>query len=573
MRELIGLLKNNRRESILAPVFKLLEASFELMVPLVVAQMIDRVGEQGSALPRFFALILMALIGFGCTVVAQFFAAKASAEAAGGLRRRMFEHIGTLSYAQLERFGGDTLITRLSDDANQIQNGLNLGLRLLLRSPFIVFGAMAMAFTVDVRCALIFAVTVPILFAVVFGIMLVSIPLFGKAQAALDRVTAMTRENLTGVRVIRAFRREMQSAEEFERENRALTRLNLFVGRISAAMNPLTYLIINFATVVLIHSAGVRVSLGALEQGQAVALYNYMLQIIVELVKLASLIITLNRSAACAKRASSLLNEAPDMIYPHSDAAQPDENAPVVEFSDVSFRYPDAGGESLTHISFSVQAGQCVGIIGGTGSGKSTLVHLIPRFYDATGGCVRLQGRDVRALSRSTLLKSVALVPQKAMLFSGSIRDNLCLGKEDATHEELLRALTLAQARELVEQKPEGLEFLLEQNGRNLSGGQRQRLTIARALVMRPKVLILDDSSSALDYATDAALRAALATLRGETTVVLVSQRIASVRHADMILVMDNGALVGAGTHEALMRSCEVYREICASQPEKEAEQ
>ncbi len=565
MWELVKLLRHNRRESILAPVFKLLEASFELMVPLVVAQMLAA-SSASDAVPRFVALILMALIGFGCTVVAQYFAAKASAEAAGRLRSKMFHHIGTLSYAQLERFGSDTLLTRVSDDVNQIQNGLNLGLRLLLRSPFIVFGATAMAFTVDARCAVIFAVTVPILFAVVFGIMLVSIPLFGRAQSALDRVTALTRENLTGVRVIRAFRREAQSEAEFERENRALTRLNLFVGRISSAMNPLTYLIINLATVFLIRSAGVRVSLGALEQEQAVALYNYMLQIIVELVKLASLIITLNRSAACAKRANALLSEAPDMTYPASDALQSAPEAPAVEFSDVSFRYPDAGGESLSHVSFSVRAGQSVGVIGGTGSGKSSLVNLIPRFYDVTDGAVRLFGRDVRALSQKTLRQSVGVVPQKAALFSGTLRENLRLGKENATDEELLRALTLAQAQQLIEQKPEGLDFMLEQNGRNLSGGQKQRLTIARALVARPQVLILDDSSSALDYATDAALRAALGTLRGETTVFLVSQRISTVKNADLILVLDNGALVGAGTHEALFDSCEVYREICASQ-------
>ncbi len=566
MAELIRLLKNNRRDGILAPTFKLLEATFELLVPLVVAAMIDAGTADGHTGWQFALLLLMSLVGFGCTVVAQFFAARASSGAAGALRQRMFERIGALSFSQLDRLGGDTLITRLTDDVNQIQNGLNLGLRLLLRSPFIVFGAMVMAFTIDLRCALIFAVTIPLLFAVVYGIMLLSIPLFGRAQAGLDRVTAMTRENLTGVRVIRAFRREKRSVEEFEQSSRTLTKLNLFVGRISAAMNPLTYLMINLATVLLIRKAGLQVELGALRRGQAVALYNYMLQIIVELVKMASLIITLNRSAACARRAAELMNTQPSMQYPARDTAPADSAAPAVEFEDVSFRYDGAGADCLSHISFSAQPGQTVGIIGGTGSGKSSLISLIPRFYDVSSGAVRLEGRDVRTLSRETLCREVGVVPQKAVLFSGTIRENLQYGCPTATDDELWRALELAQAKQVVQEKPGALDFIVEQGGRNLSGGQRQRLTIARALVMRPKILILDDSSSALDYATDAALRRALASLRSETTTFLVSQRIACVRGADLILVLDNGSLVGMGTHESLQASCAVYREICASQ-------
>lgn len=566
MAELIRLLKNNRRDGILAPTFKLLEATFELLVPLVVAAMIDAGTADGHTGWRFALLLLMSLVGFGCTVVAQFFAARASSGAAGALRQRMFERIGALSFSQLDRLGGDTLITRLTDDVNQIQNGLNLGLRLLLRSPFIVFGAMIMAFTIDLHCALIFAVTIPLLFAVVYGIMLLSIPLFGRAQAGLDRVTAMTRENLTGVRVIRAFRREERSVEEFEQSSRALTKLNLFVGRISAAMNPLTYLMINLATVLLIRKAGLQVELGVLRRGQAVALYNYMLQIIVELVKMASLIITLNRSAACARRAAELMNAQPSMQYPAWDTAPADSAAPAVEFEDVSFRYDGAGADCLSHISFSAQPGQTVGIIGGTGSGKSSLIGLIPRFYDASSGVVRLEGRDVHTLSRDTLCREVGVVPQKAVLFSGTIRENLRYGCPAATDDELWRALELAQAKQVVQEKPGALDFIVEQGGRNLSGGQRQRLTIARALVMRPKILILDDSSSALDYATDAALRRAIASLRSETTTFLVSQRIACVRSADLILVLDNGSLVGMGTHESLQTSCAVYREICASQ-------
>ena len=565
MRALAAYLKPYRKESILAPLFKLLEALFDLLVPLVVARMIDAGDGKRTVVLCFLGLLAMAAVGLGCSVLAQFFAAKASVGFAGSLRQALFDHIQSLSYAELDALGSDTLITRLSDDVNQVQNGLNLGLRLLLRSPFIVLGAMVMAFTIDFRCALVFAVTIPILFAVVFAIMLLSIPLFGKAQAGLDAVTAETRENLTGVRVIRAFCREEQSVEEFESSNRALTKLNLLVGRISALMNPLTYVLINLGAVVLIRQAAGQVDLGVFPQGQVVALYNYMLQIIVELIKLASLIITLNKSLACAKRSAAVLAVAPGMRYPDAaPAAEAPASAPAVEFRDVSFTYQGSGAPSLSDISFRVRAGDTVGVIGGTGSGKSTLADLIPRFYDATSGSVLLDGQDVRSLPQSVLREKVGVVPQRSRLFQGSIRDNLRWGNENAPDDALWRALTLAQAREVVEGKPGGLDFPLEQNGRNLSGGQRQRLTIARALVKEPEVLILDDSSSALDFATDAALRRSLRTLR--STTFLVSQRIACVRQADTILVLDNGRLAGCGDHGTLMRTCPVYQEIYWSQ-------
>ena len=569
MRSLGKYLKRYRRESILAPLFKLLEALFDLMVPIVVARMIDSgviAGQKSTVFLCFGALVLMAAVGLLCSVTAQYFAAKASVGTAGALRQALFDHIQSFSFSQLDSLGGDTLITRISDDVNQVQTGLNMGLRLLLRSPFIVFGAMIMAFTISVKCALVFAVTIPNLFAVTFAIMMVSIPLFGKAQAGLDRVTALTRENLTGVRVIRAFCREEQSVAEFEEKNIGLTRLNLFVGRISALMNPLTYVLINAGTVVLIRHAGMQVNLGALEQGQVVALYNYMLQIIVELIKLAALIITLNKALACVRRTASILAIEPDMTYPAKDEGQPSGSAPAVEFENVSFTYQGAGAPSLTDISFSAKKGETIGIIGGTGSGKTTLISLIPRFYDATSGHVRLNGRDVKALAHDTLTRRVGVVQQKSVLFQGSIRDNLKWGDESASDSDLWAALETAQARDMVEKKDGGLNFNLEQNGRNLSGGQKQRLSIARTLVKKPEILILDDSSSALDFATDAALRRAIHALEGNVTTFLVSQRIACVRSADQILVLDNGALVGRGTHDQLMESCDVYRGIYYSQ-------
>ena len=577
MRSLAVYLKSYTKESILAPLFKLLEVVFDLLVPIVVARMID-VGiannDRGYIWGCFGVLLLMAALGLLCSITAQYFAAKASVGFAANLRQAVFDHIQRLSFTELDTLGSDTMITRLTDDINQVQNGVNMGLRLLLRSPFVVFGAMIMAFTIDVRCALVYAVAIPVLFAVVFAIMLVSIPLFKRVQAGLDRVTGMTRENLTGVRVIRAFCREEQSVEEFEQSNRELTRLNEFVGRISALLNPVTYVLINLAAVFVIDRAAVQVNIGSIAQGDVVALYNYMLQIIVELIKLASLIITLNKSVACAGRVAGVLAVEPSMTYPDSSAAaaEAEQGSDSVRFDHVSFTYKNAGAASLTDVSFSAAHGETVGVIGGTGSGKSSLISLIPRFYDASSGGVYIDGANVRDYTREALCGKIAVVQQRAVLFQGSIRDNLRWGDENADDAALWDALTAAQAKEVVEGKPGGLDFQLEQNGRNLSGGQKQRLSIARALVKKPEILILDDSSSALDFATDAALRKAIHALSGGMTTFIVSQRIACIRQADKILVLDNGALAGAGTHDELMRSCEVYREIYFSQfPEERA--
>ena len=578
MRNLAVYLKSYTKESILAPLFKLLEVVFDLLVPIVVARMID-VGiannDRGYIWGCFWVLLLMAALGLLCSITAQFFAAKASVGFAAKLRQAVFDHIQRLSFTELDTLGSDTMITRLTDDINQVQNGVNMGLRLLLRSPFVVFGAMIMAFTIDVKCALVYAVAIPVLFAVVFAIMLVSIPLFKKVQAGLDRVTGMTRENLTGVRVIRAFCREEQSVAEFELSNRELTRLNEFVGRISALLNPVTYVLINLAAVFVIDRAAVQVNIGSIAQGDVVALYNYMLQIIVELIKLASLIITLNKSLACAGRVAGVLAVEPSMTYPAVSAAAEGnaQNGETVRFDHVSFTYKNAGAPSLADVSFSASRGETVGIIGGTGSGKSTLISLIPRFYDASEGGVYIDGENVRSYTREALCGKIAVVQQRAVLFQGTIRDNLKWGDENADDGALWDALTAAQAKEVVEGKPGGLDFMLEQNGRNLSGGQKQRLSIARALVKKPEILILDDSSSALDFATDAALRKAIHALSGGMTTFIVSQRIACVRQADKILVLDNGALAGAGTHEELMRTCGVYREIYFSQfPEERAD-
>lgn len=569
MKRLLPYLREYRKESILAPLFKLLEAIFDLLVPLAVARMIDGGDNRKTVIIYFCVLIAMAVIGLTCTVVAQYFSARASVGFAGRLRCALFSRIQKFSYSDIDAEGSDTLITRLSGDINQVQNGLNMGLRLLLRSPFIVLGCTVMAFTINVRCALIFALTVPVLFAITFLIMKASIPLFGKAQSGLDRVTRMTRENLTGARVIRAFCREESEIEEFDEGNRALTSLNLFVGRLSALLNPVTYVLINLATVFLIREAAVRVELGSLAQGEVVALYNYMLQIIVELIKLASLIITLNRSLACAGRVADVMAIEPSMTYAPDGIGSFTDGS--VTFDNVSFTYRGAGAPSLDGISFSAPSGSTVGIIGGTGSGKTTLINLIPRFYDATTGNITVGGQDVRGYSRAALADAVGVVPQKAMLFSGTIRDNLKFGDKNATDERLWAALETAQAREIVEGKPGGLDSIVEQNGRNFSGGQRQRLTIARALVKKPQILILDDSSSALDYATDAALRRSLRAQKGATTFI-VSQRIACVRDADMILVLDNGRLVGRGTHEQLLDGCGVYRDIYCSQFPEEKE-
>ena len=569
MKKLASYLKRYTKESILAPLFKLLEVVFDLMVPLVVARMIN-IGvagnDRGYMVRCFLLLILMALLGLAASITAQFFAAKASTGFAADLRQAVFDHIQGFSFTELDTLGADTMITRLTDDINQVQTGVNMGLRLLLRSPFVVFGAMIMAFTIDVSCAWVFAVVIPVLFVAVFAIMLSSIPLYRKAQSALDRVTCLTRENLTGVRVIRAFCREDHSVKEFDESSQALTKLNEFVGKISALLNPLTYVLINIAAVVLIDRAAIRVNIGSIAQGDVVALNNYMLQITVELIKLASLIITLTKSMACAGRVAGVLEQPTSMTYPEKDA-QPRENGDeAVRFDRVNFTYRNAGAPSLTDISFRAEKGQTVGIIGGTGSGKSTLISLIPRFYDATSGTVCLDGCNVKEYTQEALCRKIAVVQQRSVLFQGSIRDNLRWGKEDASDEELWQALEKAQAKEIVEAKPGTLDFLLEQGGRNLSGGQKQRLSIARALVKKPEILILDDSSSALDFATDAALRSAIHGLGGGVTTFLVSQRIACIRQADQILVLDNGSLAGVGTHEELLERCGLYQEIFDSQ-------
>ena len=569
MKKLASYLKRYTKESILAPLFKLLEVVFDLMVPLVVARMIN-IGvagnDRGYMVRCFLILILMALLGLAASITAQFFAAKASTGFAADLRQAVFDHIQGFSFTELDTLGADTMITRLTDDINQVQTGVNMGLRLLLRSPFVVFGAMIMAFTIDVSCAWVFAVVIPVLFVAVFAIMLSSIPLYRKAQSALDRVTCLTRENLTGVRVIRAFCREDHSVREFDESSQALTRLNEFVGKISALLNPLTYVLINLAAVVLIDRAALRVNIGSIAQGDVVALNNYMLQITVELIKLASLIITLTKSMACAGRVAGVLEQPTSMTYPEKDA-QPRENADeAVRFDHVNFTYRNAGAPSLTDISFCAKKGQTVGIIGGTGSGKSTLISLIPRFYDAASGTVCLDGCNVKEYTQQALCRKVAVVQQRSVLFQGTIRDNLRWGNENASDEELWQALEVAQAREIVEGKEGQLDFRLEQGGRNLSGGQKQRLSIARALVKKPEILILDDSSSALDFATDAALRSAIHGLGGGITTFLVSQRIACIRQADQILVLDNGSLAGVGTHEELLERCGLYQEIFDSQ-------
>ena len=569
MKKLASYLKRYTKESILAPLFKLLEVVFDLMVPLVVARMIN-IGvagnDRGYMVRCFLLLILMALLGLAASITAQFFAAKASTGFAADLRQAVFDHIQGFSFTELDTLGADTMITRLTDDINQVQTGVNMGLRLLLRSPFVVFGAMIMAFTIDVSCAWVFAVVIPVLFVAVFAIMLSSIPLYRKAQSALDRVTCLTRENLTGVRVIRAFCREDHSVREFDESSQALTKLNEFVGKISALLNPLTYVLINIAAVVLIDRAAIRVNIGSIAQGDVVALNNYMLQITVELIKLASLIITLTKSMACAGRVAGVLEQPTSMTYPEKDA-QPRENGDeAVRFDRVNFTYRNAGAPSLTDISFRAEKGQTVGIIGGTGSGKSTLISLIPRFYDATSGTVCLDGCNVKEYTQEALCRKIAVVQQRSVLFQGTIRDNLRWGNENASDEELWQAREVAQAREIVEGKEGQLDFRLEQGGRNLSGGQKQRLSIARALVKKPEILILDDSSSALDFATDAALRSAIHGLGGGVTTFLVSQRIACIRQADQILVLDNGSLAGVGTHEELLERCGLYQEIFDSQ-------
>ena len=571
LKKLFVYFKGYGRECVLSPLFKLLEASFELIIPLIVASIIDRgiaSGDGGHVARMVLCMAALGLVGLLAAVTAQYFAAKAAIGFSTRLRHALMAHIQTLSYTELDTLGTSTLITRMTSDVNQVQSGVNMCLRLLLRSPFVVFGAMVMAFTIDVRCALIFAAVIAVLCAIVFSIMLVTIPKYRAVQGQLDSVTAATRENLNGVRVLRAFCKEDAETEKFARRNQLLTRMQLAVGRISASMNPLTYVVINAAVIALIHSGAVRVQLGTLTQGEVIALYNYMSQILVELVKMANLIILLTKAWACGDRISAVLS----VQSSQQDGGRTFEDAQrgSVAFEDVSLRYSGAGADALEHVSFSARPGETIGVIGGTGSGKSSLVSLIPRFYDATGGRVRVGGVDVRELKKDVLRDAVAVVPQKAVLFKGTIRSNLLWGNENASEQDLLDALTTAQALDVVEAKPGRLDEPVEQGGRNFSGGQRQRLTIARALVKKPDILILDDSASALDYATDASLRRAIRQMDSRPTTFIVSQRASSVRFADQIIVLDDGCVVGIGTHDALLASCPVYQEIYASQYGKE---
>lgn len=572
MNKLFVYLKEYKKETILGPLFKLLEASFELFVPLVVASMIDvgiKTGDTGYIIRMCLVLIALGVIGLVCSITAQYFAAKAAVGFVKKIRHALFRHIQSLSYTELDTLGASTMITRMTSDVNQVQNGTNLTLRLLLRSPFVVFGAMVMAFTIDWKAAMVFVVTIPLLCIVVFGIMLVSIPLYRKVQARLDRLLGITRENLTGVRVLRAFCKENEEIAEFEERNEALTGVQKFVGRISALMNPVTYIIINLAVVALIWTGAIRVEAGILTQGMVIALYNYMSQILTELVKMANLIINITKAVACGNRIASVFEITSSQQQASASPEKP-ESAPEVEFRNVSLQYKGAGEDSLSGLSFSVRPGETIGVIGGTGSGKTSLVNLIPRFYDATGGEVLVRGANVQSYPLEELRSMIGVVPQKAVLFRGTVRENLKWGNPDATDDELWDALASAQAQEVVESKKGGLDFEIEQAGRNLSGGQRQRLTIARALVRRPRILILDDSSSALDFATDAALRKSIRELPYSPTVFLVSQRASSIQYADKIIVLDDGEAVGIGTHEELLRDCAVYQEIYNSQFRKE---
>lgn len=576
MKRLMMYLKDYKKESILAPLFKLLEAFFELMVPLVMANIIDYgisnrnmgyIGKMG------LLLLLLGVVGLASSITAQFFAAKAAVGFSTKLRQALFDHIEDLSFTDIDKAGTSTMITRMTSDVNQVQSGINMTLRLFLRSPIIVFGAMIMAFTIDVKCALIFVVAIPLLSVVVFGIILSTIPLYKKVQSKLDQVLGITRENLTGVRVIRAFHQEAKEADRFRENNEALSAMQIFVGKISACMNPVTYIIVNGAIIALIYTGAVQVNIGNLSQGEVVAIINYMNQILVELVKLANLIVTMTKALACADRVASVFEIGADATedekkaaLDNSIAAKVDEKAPFLDFKHVSLTYQGAGAPTLQDMNFTVNRGDTVGIIGGTGSGKTSLVNLIPGFYPATEGEILLEGRDIRTMSDEELRGRIGVVPQKAVLFKGTIRSNLQWGKPDATEEEMWKALELAQASEVVDGKPGKLDATVAQNGKNFSGGQRQRLTIARALVRNPEILILDDSASALDYATDAKLRAALRTLEDKTTTFIVSQRASTIRHADKIIVLDDGEIAGMGTHDELLKDCTVYQEIYYSQ-------
>ena len=573
MKRLMMYLKDYKKESILAPLFKLLEAFFELLVPLVMANIIDYgisnrnmgyIGKMG------LLLLLLGVVGLASSITAQFFAAKAAVGFSTQLRQALFDHIEDLSFTDIDKAGTSTMITRMTSDVNQVQSGINMTLRLFLRSPIIVFGAMIMAFTIDVKCALIFVVAIPLLSIVVFGIILSTIPMYKKVQSRLDQVLGITRENLTGVRVIRAFHQEAKEEERFRENNEALSAMQIFVGKISACMNPVTYIIVNGAIIALIYTGAVQVNIGNLSQGEVVAIINYMNQILVELVKLANLIVTMTKALACAERVASVFDIGADAAYVGAQdqklADKVDKSAPFLDFKHVSLTYQGAGAPTLQDMNFTVNRGDTVGIIGGTGSGKTSLVNLIPGFYPATEGEILLEGRDIRTMSDEELRGRIGVVPQKAVLFKGTIRSNLQWGKPDAAEEEMWKALELAQASEVVDGKPGKLDATVAQNGKNFSGGQRQRLTIARALVRNPEILILDDSASALDYATDAKLRAAIRTLEDKTTTFIVSQRASTIRHADKIIVLDDGEIAGMGTHDELLKDCTVYQEIYYSQ-------
>ena len=572
MKKLLCYLKEYKKESVLGPLFKLLEATLELFVPLVVAAIIDTgIGNQdrGYVVKMCLVLVLLGLIGLAFSVTAQYFAAKAAVGFVTTIRHVLFGHIQKLSYAELDTQGTSTLITRMTSDMNQVQNGVNLTLRLLLRSPFVVIGAMVMAFTIDVKAALVFVVGIPALAVVVFGVMLACIPLYRKVQNRLDKVLGLTRENLTGVRVLRAFCKEEEQEAEFQKQNQTLTDTQKFVGRISALLNPLTYVIINVAIIALIWIGAIRVDMGIITQGAVVALYNYMSQILTELIKLANLIINITKSVACGNRIQSVLEVEPsvkDGAATVSGDGEAGKSAYSVVFEHAGIRYPDAAQEAVSDITLNVRPGETIGIIGGTGSGKSSMVNLIPRFYDCSSGAVSVDGRNVCTYGLTELRDKIGVVPQKSVLFAGTIRSNMQWGKPDATDEEIFAALEIAQAKDVVSKKEKGLDTEVEQGGKNFSGGQRQRLTIARALVKQPEILILDDSSSALDFATDAALRMAIGSMKHKPTLFIVSQRTSAIQYADKIVVLDDGSVVGIGTHEELMNTCEVYREIYDSQ-------
>ncbi len=594
MKKLLSFLKDYKKETILAPLFKLLEATFELFVPLVIAQIIDvgiPAGDKVHIGKMFGWLFLLAVIGLICAVTAQFFAAKTATGVATRLRSALFSHIQSMSFTQIDKVGTSTMITRMTSDINQVQSGVNMVLRLFLRSPIIVFGAMIMAFTIDVKAALVFVATIPLLAVVVFGIMVISIPLHKKVQAGLDKVLGLTRENLTGIRVIRAFNKEEEEIRKFEEQNDVLAGLQNRVGKITAFLNPVTYVIVNGAIVALIYIGAIQVNVGNLTQGEVIALWNYMSQILVELVKLANLIVTVTKAVACGDRVWSVLSsevgeqvdvayeaekqiimETVNVINAETEQHNKDEQTkgtPYIEFNHVGLTYQGAGAETLNDISFKVNKGDTIGIIGGTGCGKTSLVHMIPRFYENTEGDILLDGKNIKEYALEELREKIGIVMQKAVLFKGTIRSNLLWGKEDATDEEMWEALTIAQAKEIVEGKDGKLDAAVTQNGKNFSGGQKQRLTIARALIKKPEILILDDSASALDYATDAALRQAIREMEGDTTVFIVSQRASSIQYADLIIVLDDGEAVGIGTHDELLENCKVYQEIYYSQFEK----